>query len=221
MDKCSCDEYATPIDAGIARSDRDSYRSKGPDETTRMLLDMIEANSGPGATVLDVGGGIGVIDHELLKSGASQTVLVEASTAYLDVAREQAEEAGLGDRIEIVSGDFVRQAHDIKAADIVTLDRVVCCYPDADTLVKASAAKATKLYGLVLPRNRWYVRLAARLDNVGWWLKRSAYRAQNHANSRIDELAMAQGLRLRSEEFTRFWRVVLYARDEPEAEAPA
>ena len=68
MDACGCDEYTTPFDRGIARRDRDAYRSKGPARTTRMLLDMIEANSDDGATVLDVGGGIGVIDHELLGS---------------------------------------------------------------------------------------------------------------------------------------------------------
>ena len=166
---------------------------------------------------LDVGGGIGVIDHELLKTRASRAVLVEASPAYLEVAREEAREADLLDRLEIVAGDFVRHAGDIDAADIVTLDRVVCCFPDADALVSASAAHARKLYGLVLPRDRWYVRWALRLDNVRWWLKRSAYRAHAHADGRIDELAMARGLRPRSEAFTLLWRVVLYTRDEPEA----
>lgn len=217
MDGCGCDDYATPIDGRIAKRDRDSYHSKGPDRTTRMLLDMIEANSEDGATVLDVGGGIGVIDHELLKTRASRAVLVEASPAYLEVAREEAREADLLDRMEIVAGDFVRHAGDIDAADIVTLDRVVCCFPDADALVSASAAHARKLYGLVLPRDRWYVRWALRLDNVRWWLKRRAYRAHAHANARIDELAMARGLRPRSEAFTLLWRVVLYTRDEPEA----
>jgi len=217
MDGCGCDDYASPIDAGVARSDRDSYHVDGPDETTRMLLDMIEANSGSGATVLDVGGGIGIIDLELLRTRASTCVLVEASPDYLEAAHEEAQAAGVLDRIEIVAGDFVRRAGDIDAADIVTLDRVVCCYPDADELVSTSAAHAKKLYGLVLPRERWYVRWASKLDNIRWWLKRSAYRAYHHSNTRIDDQLAASGLVLRSEAFTRFWRVVLYARDEPGA----
>ena len=221
MDSCGCDEYASPIDENIALSDRDSYLSSGPDETTRMLLDMIEANSDPGASVLDVGGGIGVIGHELLKAGASTAVLVEASPSYLKVAREEAGKANLLDRMQIVAGDFVRHAGDIDAADIVTLDRVVCCYPDADELVSTSASHAKQLYGLVLPRDRWYVRWATRLDNVRWWLKRSAYRAYAHANTGIDEHARAAGLVVRSEAFTRFWRVVLYARGEPAARVRA
>jgi hypothetical protein len=64
----------------------------------------------------------------------------------------------------------------------------------------------------VLPRDRWYVRWLIRLDNVRYRLKRSAYRAYAHANSRVDEHVRAAGLRQRSEAFTPFWRVVLFER---------
>jgi magnesium-protoporphyrin O-methyltransferase len=177
-----------------------------------MLLEMIEANIDSGMSVLDIGGGIGVIDLELLKAGAGRAVLVEASPEYLDAARDEAREAGVADRIEIVAGDFVRHAAEVEPADIVTLDRVVCCYPAMDELVPASAAHARKLYGLVLPRDRWYIPWLVRLDNVRYWLKRSAYRAFAHANARVDEHVRAAGLRQRSEAFTTFWRVVLYER---------
>jgi magnesium-protoporphyrin O-methyltransferase len=178
-----------------------------------MLLAMIEARLEDGMSVLDIGGGIGIIDHELLKAGASHAVLVEASPPYLDVARDEAREAGLADRIEIAAGDFVRHAADIEPADIVTLDRVVCCYPDAAALVSSSAAKARRLYGLVLPRDRWYVRWAIRLDNLRYRLQRRAYRAHAHANAAIDALALASGLRPSAEACTLAWRVVLYSRE--------
>jgi magnesium-protoporphyrin O-methyltransferase len=214
MDCCGCDGYATPFDTQEARKDRDRYHAAGPDETTRMLLDMIGSEAANGATVLDIGGGIGVIDQELLRRGASGAVLVDASPAYLEAAREEAADAGLLDRWEIVAGDFVRRAESVDDADIVTLDRVVCCYRAVDELVPASAAHARRLYGLVLPRDRWYVRWLIRLDNVRYRLKRSAYRAYAHANERVDEHTRAAGLRQRSEAFTRFWRVVLYERVE-------
>jgi len=213
MDDCGCDGYpSTPFDASEVQRDRDRYRSHGPDETTRMLLDMIEDYGVSGATVLDVGGGIGVIDHELLRAGASRALLIDASPAYLGAAREEADEAGLLDRMEIMAGDFVRRADEIDEADIVTLDRVVCCYEGAEELVSASVAHARKLYGLVLPRDRWYIRWLIKLDNVRWWLKRSAYRAYAHGNTRIDELLAMAGLSIRSEAATRYWRVVLYER---------
>jgi magnesium-protoporphyrin O-methyltransferase len=178
-----------------------------------MLLEMIEARTDEGLDVLDIGSGIGVIALELLKTRASRAVLVEATPTYVEAARQEARQAGVADRVELVAGDFVRHAAEIDTADVVTLDRVVCCYPDADALVSASAPKSRRLYGLVLPRDRWYVRLAIRVDNIRWWLKRRAYRAHAHANVRIDALVSAHGLRPVSEAFTLVWRVVLYARD--------
>src|SRR5207249_9139418 len=107
---------------------------------------------------------------------------------------------------------FVKRAREIDGADIVTLDRVVCCYPDAAALVGLSAAKASWLYGLVLPTDRWLVRFALRLTNLGYWLRRKAYRTYAHPNARIDELVEAQGLQPHSEARTFFWRVVVYDR---------
>ena len=94
-----------------------------------------------GSTILDIGGGIGVIDQELLKAGAGHATMVDVSHAYLDVAREEARDADLLDRIDFHHGDFVGRAAETEPADIVTLDRVVCCYHDADALVGLSSAR--------------------------------------------------------------------------------
>jgi magnesium-protoporphyrin O-methyltransferase len=214
MDRCGCDDYASPIDADIARKDRESYHSDGPDNTTRILLNMIEAETAEGVTLLDVGGGIGVIDHELLRTRASSAVLVEASPAYLDAARAEAQEAGLLDRLDIVAGDIVQRPDEVGPADVVTLDRVICCYPDADKLVSASASRARKWYGMVLPRDRWYVRWFTGLENVWMRLKRDPYRAHAHSNVAIDAQLQDMGLMQRSETFTAWWRVVLFTREE-------
>ena len=101
-----------------------------------MLLDLIRAQGVEGATVLDIGGGIGVIDHELLRAGASRATLADASAASVAVAREAAAaEAGLSDRMTFLEGDAVLRADEIDGADVVTLDRVICCYPDVTSLV--------------------------------------------------------------------------------------
>lgn len=214
MDQCGCDGYASPIDADIAREDRASYHSDGPDETTRLLLDMIEAQTADGVTLLDIGGGIGVIDHELLRTRASSATLVEASPDYLEAAHAEARDAGLLERLHIVAGDFVRRAADVPPADVVTLDRVICCYPDAAGLVSASASRARRLYGLVLPRDRWYVRPLIGLRNARRRIRGDRFRAYAHSNREIDSTLRAMGLSLRSETFTWWWRVVLFARDE-------
>jgi predicted TPR repeat methyltransferase len=213
MDSCGCgDDFASIFDRSTAEDDRDRYRRHGPDRTTRMLLDMIERHRARDASLLDIGGGIGVITHELLRAGAGHAVLVDASPAYLAVARHEARTANVLDRVEIVEGDFVRRAAAIDAADIVTLDRVVCCYPDAEALVSLSADRARRLYGLVLPRNRRLVRLAIWLGNLRFRLRRSPYRAFSHSNELVDSLVGGRGLAALEERQTFFWRVVLYGR---------
>jgi SAM-dependent methyltransferase len=214
MDACGCepDGFASIFDRRSAEHDRDRYRRNGPDRTTRMLLELLAPYRSPGATVLDIGGGIGIIDHELLRTGGGRAVLVDGSAASLDVAREEARRLDLLDRIELVEGDFVRRAAAIDPADIVTLDRVVCCYPDAEGLVSLSAARVRTAYGLVLPRDRRLVRMATRLENFWMRLRRVPYRAYVHPTTRVDEIAAAHGLRPAAERLTAFWRVVVYDR---------
>jgi hypothetical protein len=93
----------------------------------------------------------------------------------------------------------------------------VALYPDAVALVSASAAKASRLYGLVLPRDGWHVRIAIWLDNLRYRMRRRAYRAHAHPNPRIDEITLANGLRPIAEAYTLVWRVVLYSRADAEA----
>ena len=212
MDSCGCDRGFEIFDRKTADADLARYREHGPDATTRMLVDMIRERGVDGATVLDIGGGIGVIDHELLQDGARRAVLVDASAPSLDAARAEAGRRASLERIEFVEGDFVSRAEAVEAADIVTLDRVICCYPDMESLVRLSAARATRLYGLVLPRDRAIMRWGARLLNVWFRLRGWQYRSYAHPNARVDALAAEAGLRPQDERTTFVWRVVLYER---------
>jgi magnesium-protoporphyrin O-methyltransferase len=212
MDACGCNGFASIFDERTARVDRDRYRRRGPDRTTAMLLDLLRARGVAGASLLDIGGGIGIVDHELLRAGARRAVLVDGSEAYLEVARAEAEAAGLADRMTFVEGDFTRVAHTIEPADVVTLDRVICCYPEVRALVDRSAERARRLYGLVLPLDRWYARLLVRLENLWYAATRSPYRAFAHSNVVVDARAAAAGLRPVDERRTWLWRVVVYER---------
>jgi magnesium-protoporphyrin O-methyltransferase len=212
MDACGCDKGFEIFDRRSAEGDLERYRSQGPDTTTRMLLDLIRARGVRGASVLDVGSGIGVIDHELLRDGAGHAVLVDASGPSLEAARNEARRRGHLDRLDFVDGDFVSRASAVDDADIVILDRVICCYPDLESLVRLSATRARALYGLVLPRDRAVLRLGLWFVNLWYRLRGVAYRAYVHPNARVDAIAAEAGLRPAAEERTFVWRVVLYER---------
>jgi SAM-dependent methyltransferase len=212
VDGCGCDEFSDVFNEKSAERDRERYRRQGPDRSTAILLRLIGERGVSGASVLDIGGGIGVLDMELLRAGAGHAVLVDTAGPALRVAREEARRAGVLDRLEMTQGDFVKLAPTIDRADIVTLDRVVCCYRDAASLVSGAAAKADRLLGIALPRERWFLRFGLAFLNLGLRFRRSGFRTYVHSNRWIDELVAAEGLQPVAEDRTTVWRVVLYAR---------
>ena len=153
-----------------ARHDLRRYRRRGPSKPTRMLLEALEREGIEGATVLDIGGGVGAIQQELLAAGAAQGTAVEASDAYLSAAAEEAERRGQADRVRQLRGDFVELAGEVEPADVVTLDRVICCYPDMEALVGRSADRARRLYGSSIPATRGgsRSRSASPIWGCGW-----------------------------------------------------
>ena len=143
------------FDQGTAERDLKAYRARGPSTTTRLLIAALEAAGIADLTLLDIGGGVGAIQHELLQDGARNAIAIDASSAYLHAAKQEAERQGHIDRIAYHQGDFVELAPQLPQADIVTLEKVICCYPDMRALVGLSSARAGKLYRVVFPRDTW------------------------------------------------------------------
>jgi hypothetical protein len=214
MPNCCCQDVDQVFGDRTAQRDLRRYRKRGPSKPTRLLLEAIRREGIEGSTLLDVGGGIGVIELELLAAGAARATNVEASAAYLRAAREEAARRGNADRISFESGDFVALAERVEPADVVTLDRVICCYPDMESLVARSAERARRVYGLVYPRDRWWVAAGIRLTNLFMRVTRRAYRAYLHRPGAVDAVARAHGLTPRlSRRAGPFWQIALYARE--------
>jgi len=201
-------------DEKVAAADVSRYRKNGPRPWTRTLIEAIKTEGVEGVTLLDIGGGIGVIQDELLDSGAARATSVEASSAYLAAAQSESDRRGLVGRVTYHHGDFVDLAETIEAADVVTLDRVLNVYPDWERLASLSAERARRLYGVVIPRDTRFVRLVISAINLVLRLRRQRVRA---AVVPIDELELIlhqRGLgRCFSATVGPAWQVVLYRRD--------
>lgn len=208
----SCDCCPNTFSSREAEGDLKRYREKGPDKTTRALIDALVARGVGGATLLDIGGGIGAIQLELLAAGAAKAESVDASEAYVEVARAEAERRGYADRTVARVGDFVALAGAIQPADVVTLDRVVCCYPDLPALLGAASDHARRVVGLVYPRDTWWNLVAARVINVFGWLKRDPTRWYLHRPGEVDAILRAAGYRGREVTRDMIWQVALYER---------
>ena len=196
----------------MARRDLRRYHKKGPDKTTRLMLDAIRATGASGVTLLDVGAGVGVLHHELFGREVASATHVEASSAYLNEARGETGRRGNADLVEFVRGDFVDVAPRIAGADVVTLDRVICCYPDYRGLLDAAGSKAQRLLALSHPRDRWSVRLVLGVLNLLCRVRRSAFRVFVHPSSDVDAAIRMLGFRQCSVRTTIAWQVRLYER---------
>jgi hypothetical protein len=217
-DCCSLD-YDVHFDAENARGDLLDYRASGAGGATRRLLDVLIDEGIAGASLLDIGGGVGIVELELLAAGAASSVDVDASRPYLTAAESEAADRGFGDRTAYRHGDFVAIADNIQPADVVTLDRVICCYHDVGSLVGRSARHARRLYGLVYPRDRWWTRSAIWVMNLVTRIQRSDYRAYVHSQALVDRLIREAGLELRYHHAGWVWQTAVYARVSPAAEA--
>lgn len=212
----SCCTHCQAIDKqfgpAMARRDLQRYHKKGPDKTTKMLLRAIRETGLSSGTLLDVGAGVGVLHHELLGHQVETATHVEASSAYVTEARAETTRRGNDARVSFVQGDFVDVAPQVADADVVTLDRVICCYPDYLSLLQAAGGKARRLCALSYPRDRWTVRLAVAIMNLSRRLRGSAFRLFVHPSAAVDAAMRDLGFQPCSSETTVVWQALLYER---------
>lgn len=195
-----------------AKKDLTRYQRKGPDKTTLQVLEAVRGSDLTGVSLLDVGGGVGVIHHELLGDVAESAVHVEAVQAYLDQAEEESKSRGHDSRVEFVHGDFVDLELEIPKCDIVTLDRVICCYPYLEPLVAASLRKAAWLWAASYPLDRWYIRAFVFLGNLGRRLTGNEFRSYVHSTREFDELVRAAGFAQCFKRTGLIWETAAYSR---------
>lgn len=213
MTCCShCRDAEGFFNARTARRELRRYRRRGPSRPTKQLLDALREEGVEGATLLDVGGGIGAIQHELFARGLQSAIHVDASTSYLEQSRSEAERRGHASRVTYAEGDFVEKASELPAADLVTLDRVICCYPYLEALLAASIGSTRRVLGLVYPRKRLGMGFAVGVTNLWFWLRRSAFRIYLHPPARVKGLVQAAGFRPVRTTRTFLWRVETYRR---------
>jgi magnesium-protoporphyrin O-methyltransferase len=211
MSACCAPRYRKVFSKRLARRDARRYRRKGLDKTAQLIVDQVAERGVADATVLEVGGGVGAIDIELLKAGARGATVIELSEEYDGEAGELLAENGLQDRVARRHGDFVELEREVEAADVVVMHRVVCCYPDPESLVGAAAGHARRVLALSFPRDTWWVR-------AGWYAVdawfRLVYRFASfvHPHERILAAAAGMGFAPVHEHSGRIWHVAVLER---------
>jgi 2-polyprenyl-3-methyl-5-hydroxy-6-metoxy-1,4-benzoquinol methylase len=189
---CCARDYERVFGRKEAERDARRFRRRGLRGSAKDVVEL--AGDVHGATVLEVGGGVGAIELELLASGAAWATNVELSAEYDQPAAELAAERGVAGRIERRIGDFVEEAGSLEPHDLVVMHRVVCCYPDVDALVGSGAGRARTRMVLTYPQQRRLVAAAIAAVNAVMRLSGSAFRVYVHPFERI--AAAAAGMQL-------------------------
>jgi magnesium-protoporphyrin O-methyltransferase len=192
---CSPKGYRWVFSERAARAEAKRYRRKGLDATSRRIVALLKSQGVEGRTVLEVGGGIGAIQIELLKAGAARAMSVELTPTYEEVARDLLTEAGLSDRVERRVMDFAEAAGQVDSADIVILNRVICCYPDMPRLAGAAADHARQLLVLSFPKRTWWTVIGLGLANLMLLATRREFRIFVHPPREIKATSEQHGLR--------------------------
>jgi len=207
--RCGC---VNTFSTKAAEDDLRRYRRQGPDRTTRALITAIRAQGIEGASLLDIGGGIGAIQLELLGAGLGSSTSVDASEAYVAVARQEATRRGYSERASHLYGTLADVQAQVEGADVVTLDRVVCCSSDLPALLGTAVDRARRMVGLVYPRPTSWNRIAARVLNAFSWLTRDTTRWHLHPEAEIRAILTRAGFERHEVARSFVWQVALYVR---------
>jgi hypothetical protein len=175
-----------------ARLDARRYRKQGLSGTSRRLVEL--AGDVSGETVLEVGGGVGAIELDLLAAGADRATNIELSGEYEEEAATLLAERGWSERVDRRVADFVDEP--VEPHDVVVMHRVVCCYPNVDRLVGIAAASTRRRLLLTYPRERPWTRAGIAAVNFFMRLSGSDFRAFVHPVARMTSAAQREGLRL-------------------------
>src|SRR6266545_1147599 len=204
---CYPRDYGRFFSKRFARRLAKKYRKRGLDKTARKMAAFARERGVEGATVLEIGGGVGEIEIELLKAGAARAENLELSPAYEEEAGTLAKEAGMGGRVDWRLQDVAEDPEAVEPADIVVMHRVVCCYPDYERLLGAAADHARRALVFSYPPRNGVFRAFYGVFNFVMRLMRSSFRGFAHPPGAMLAVLEGRGLRRTYDHHTGIWRV--------------
>jgi len=165
------------------------------------------------SSILEIGSGVGHLHQTLLEQGAISAVGVDLASRMIEEARHWAEDRSLAGKTEYVEGDFMEISDSLSDADVTVMDKVVCCYPDADGLIHASLNKTERVYALTYPRDRWYVRAVMEVTALGMKILRSNFRSYVHDPELIEKWITEAGFGKQYQNNNLVWLTQVYVKD--------
>jgi len=197
-----------------SKKDLKRYLKRGPRKPTKVLTELLKTLILNNLSLLDIGGGVGPIPLELIPFGLSKVTDVDASESYITVAKSESKKRGYQDVISYQLGDFLDLKEKIENHDIVTLDKVICCYPNAKNLLNASLSKTNTYFALVYPQANLFSHLTVKVLNFTLKLRRNPFRTFIHEPKMVDNIIKNAGFKeiFRDKTFLS-WHINIYKKE--------
>lgn len=213
MPNCCDPNYAIKFDKERAQTELSDYHDIGPRENSIPLVGILKRLDLEGKTLLDIGGGAGIIFYELWDKGISKVTHLDISQAYVDVFRKEVERMGLAGITESYCGDYLGLEPNIDPADLVVLDKVICCYQDFETLVKKSVKKANRFYAFSVPRYVWWIRMGHAAQQ--WWKRKKGdyFKTYIHPVPKMEAIIEAAGFEKIIHENEKEWTYLVFEKN--------
>jgi len=208
MAGCCDDDYQSVFSSRFARRQSRRHRRHGLTPAARAIADFATSQGIMGATVLEIGGGVGHLQVELLRRGAAHVTNLEISKNYEVEAARLLDEAGMTDRVTRRFLDIAQAPDEVEPADVVVLHRVVCCYPDYARLLKAAASHARKTLAYSHPAANLVNRVQFGTENAYRRFTGNDFRAFIHPPEGMIRAAQSDGLTVAYRNHAWDWDVV-------------
>lgn len=213
---CCGDDYGRAFPETEAARAVAAFERRGLRGTARLTAASIERHVDHGGSLLEIGGGPGVIGIHLLAAGVvSRVTTIDLSPSWTKPARDLADRQGVSERVERIVGDVVTMAPELEGADVVVAHRVVCCYPDWQAMLSAVATLTGRWAIVTFPASRWWNRVAVGLTNLFMRLRSVQFRAFVHPPEQMLAELERAGLRVRADAAGPIWRTIMLERTGP------
>lgn len=200
------------FDSQTAQKQYKRYLKRGPSRVTKKLIGQLEKMTISGS-LIDIGGGIGAIQWWFLKHGGESTYGVDASMAYTETAKEHAFKNNFIQNTQFLIGDFTEKAKDLPNVDHLTLDKVICCYPNFSAILNLACTKSNKSISLSYPMNGIIANLFRGIGVLYMKLKGNAFRPYVHQANNVRTLMIQNGFELKEKEVSFPWHIETYVKN--------